>query len=63
MRLALAKGFSPEHIDRIDALVLDELMEIVAMRYRRSPAAVVAYNRAILAVVTETVGFETLKAA
>ena len=63
LRLALAKGFSHEHIDRIDALVLDELMEIVAMRYRRSPTAVVAYNRAILAVVTETVGFETLKAA
>jgi len=38
-------------------------MEIVAMRYRRSPSAVVAYNRAVLAVVTETVGFETLKAA
>jgi hypothetical protein len=63
IRLALAKGFSQEHIDRIDALVLDELMEIVAMRYRRSPSAVVAYNRAVLAVVTETVGFETLKAA
>jgi hypothetical protein len=63
LRLARDCGFSSEHLDRIDAHVLDEFMTIIALRNRRSPIAMVAYNRAVLAIVTGTVGFDTLKQA
>jgi hypothetical protein len=55
--LARASRLGAEAIDAIDRLVLDELIDVIAARFQRSPSATRRYNRLLIeaaATLTET---------
>jgi hypothetical protein len=57
LALARASRLGAEAIDAIDRLVLDELIDVIAARFQRSPAATRRYSRLLIeaaATLTET---------
>lgn len=57
LALAHIVRLGPETIDAIDRLVLDELVDVVATRFQRSPASMRRYSRLLIdaaATLTET---------
>ena len=55
-------GLDRDITDEIDAIVLDELMDIVLTRYRSSRDKVKAFSRMLLAAATQTVAVRPLQA-
>jgi hypothetical protein len=57
LRLARASRLGAEAIDAIDRLVLDELIDVISMRFRGSPADTRRYGRLLIeaaSTLTET---------
>src|SRR6185437_4101653 len=52
IRLARLIGLDPDTLDRIDEIVLNELIDVVAARFHRSPAAARDYSKSLVHVAS-----------